>query len=272
MKINKFPIKANYKSYFPPFGIPVALDSWHKFFYVFDGSKVSRLYYATPDSMIYKKFKRDYGFYSCNGHVLKKSCKDIFDKCYPSLKDEHYRRIEFQVKCICDRNGYLSAADFYDLYADVVRTTLFYKARDKYLNSQIYDNSLKSIERFIGKIEKPIFLNYQDNSQKHFDEIQIWVHTTTWENKKQFMNEHQRQIMQVILDKLSKDKRFLKYGVPIGCLALTSIYEQYDSTYVFSFELKKELKEILNQKKEDQNGTNNWNHGGEWSWQNNITP
>lgn len=101
-----------------------------------------------------------------------------------------------------------------------------------------------SIERFVTRIDRPNIIRLPENPNKNtFDIIKIEVNIcSNWENKRQYIKGHIREIYQMVIDKLENSKTFTRFNVPAGCLAVTSIYETQDSSLVFTFELKKELR------------------------------
>jgi hypothetical protein len=104
-----------------------------------------------------------------------------------------------------------------------------------------------SIDRFITKIESPIFVREPENQDKDtFDFIKMYANIISdWPDKRKYIIANKKYIFQMVLDKLSTNKSFLRFGVPIGCLACTSLMEREDATLEFIFEIKKELREVL---------------------------
>lgn len=80
----------------------------------------------------------------------------------------------------------------------------------------------KGIERFITKIEKPIFERIPENENKNtFDFIRVDINIIkNFEGKRKYIREHHNEICNMVLRKIEKDNRFLKYGIPINFLKI----------------------------------------------------
>lgn len=102
----------------------------------------------------------------------------------------------------------------------------------------------EGVSRFVTKIDRPNFIRYPENSAKNtFDMIKLDVYTVTvWdEDKLKYFKHHMKDIYTMVLDKLTTSKSFLRYNVPVGCLALTDVFYVGGDCYEFVFELKQEL-------------------------------
>ena len=120
---------------------------------------------------------------------------------------------------------------------------VYEKRADNFINN-IKPYSENGLDRFVTKIEKPMFIRVPENTNKKtFDIIKVIVGTCVeWPNRNKFIKENAKDIYKMVLKKLEDDKSYQKFNVPIGCLALTELKERYDHTLDFTFELKKELR------------------------------
>lgn len=99
----------------------------------------------------------------------------------------------------------------------------------------------KEIEKFITRIEKPMFMRDPENGRKNsFDFIVIEVNiATTFQNKIQYIKDNKGEIINMVVSKLENDSSFKKYGVPINFLKLSSMKLRERYNYIqFVFELK----------------------------------
>lgn len=99
----------------------------------------------------------------------------------------------------------------------------------------------EGLERFITKINKPIFGKYPENLNKDtFDYIYMdlcIVHE--WdENRKEYIKKHIKKIEQKVLSKLEKDRKFKSYGVPLNFLKISRITLKKDDVIQFVLEMK----------------------------------
>lgn len=80
----------------------------------------------------------------------------------------------------------------------------------------------KGIERFITKIEKPTFERTPENENNNtFDFIRVDVNILkNFDEKRKYIRNHHNEICNMVLKKIEKDKRFLKYGIPINFLKI----------------------------------------------------
>ena len=133
----------------------------------------------------------------------------------------------------------------------------FNKVSEKHAyNNMRYDAVIKNgrfheladgVDRFVTKIERPVFMRIPENDNKHtFDIIKVFVNTcTTWDtDRHKYFQDNLEIICQNVISKIENSQSFKKYGVPTGCLALTDIVTIGDASYQFTFELKKELRAL----------------------------
>jgi hypothetical protein len=106
----------------------------------------------------------------------------------------------------------------------------------------------EGLDRFITKIDKPTFIRFPENPNKHtFDMIRVIVYTvTTWNtSKQQYFNKNFDEIREMVCNKLESNRTFVSYGVPIGCLAITDVLKNEEAnSYEFIFELKQSLQNM----------------------------
>ena len=126
---------------------------------------------------------------------------------------------------------------------------------ERLLNKHKYDVYYKNgtpreffegIERDVTKVEKPIYRSSNGNTNKSFDYILVDMNIRTGiENKREFIIQNKKALIQKAIDRIEKDRSFLKYNVPIGVLKLSKIYRIEENTIEFIFELKDELREVM---------------------------
>lgn len=112
-----------------------------------------------------------------------------------------------------------------------------------YLSSTRIESHEKpsGVDRFIGKIDKPIFVREPENENKNtFDYIYIDILIIqNWEtDKMEYIKENMYEIRRRVVEKLQNDRSFEKYGVPINFLKISRITLKRDSILQFVFELK----------------------------------
>ena len=111
------------------------------------------------------------------------------------------------------------------------------RRRDKYKEEHPDD----SFERFITKIDKPVFERATDNLQKEtFDFIRVDVSiVTTWhEDRMKYIQKNQHEITKRVIERIQDSKRFQAMGVPINFWKISSITLTRDSILEYLFELK----------------------------------
>lgn len=113
---------------------------------------------------------------------------------------------------------------------------------DKYLSEvQLEDNPKpQGIDRFITKIEKPIFRRVIENNKKNtFDFIYLDINIVTqWhESKSEYIKNNMEEIKQRAIKKIEESKAFKKYDIPINFLRITKVSLKND-VIEFLFELK----------------------------------
>ena len=99
------------------------------------------------------------------------------------------------------------------------------------------------LDRFITRIDQPTIERDIENSNKDtFDFVRIRMNTLmNEENPMQVIRDHKKEILDMAVNKISKSKRFTKYGVPINFLKLDT-FRYFDS--IHEIELIFVLKDI----------------------------
>lgn len=100
---------------------------------------------------------------------------------------------------------------------------------------------LDSLERFIGKIERPKFERATGNTQEGtFDFIRVDVSIITeWHmDRMDYIRKHQKEITKKVVSKIEESKQFQKMGVPINFLRVSEMTLRRDSILEYVFELK----------------------------------
>lgn len=137
--------------------------------------------------------------------------------------------------------------DTYNTLADKLeQAKIIYKEKMSACHRKGYSRYESELDRFITKFEKPIYIRMPENTNKNtFDFIKMHVNICSeWPDREKFIKKNLPEIIQITIQKLEDAASFKKFGVPIGCLALTEVWQHPDSTLEFVFELKKELQEL----------------------------
>lgn len=131
-------------------------------------------------------------------------------------------------KAICK----LKEGDTIEVFSDYLSTVTL----DKH-------NKPQGVERFITKIEKPIFAREPENTNKStFDFIYVDVNIVThWkQDRMQYIKNNEEQIKKMVINKIENSKDFQKFGIPTNLLKLSrcDLSNRYNFIQ-FVFELKK---------------------------------
>lgn len=85
----------------------------------------------------------------------------------------------------------------------------------------------EGVDRFITRIERPQFICIPENPNKDttFDYVHIYAGIVSeWkEDRKKYIRDHIREIIEMVLNKIENDKTFLKYGIPINFLKISKV-------------------------------------------------
>jgi len=100
------------------------------------------------------------------------------------------------------------------------------------------------MERLVTRIDRPKYERETGNSKERtLDRIRVNAYLPrhmfeTWGELTAAVRANRREISKMVVDKISSDYRFLKYGVPINVFQLTSMTICRDYSLEFIFELK----------------------------------
>ena len=96
------------------------------------------------------------------------------------------------------------------------------------------------IARRVGVINQPSFGRFPENNNKDtFDYIHLEAGIYGLDiDKKKYCKEHINEIVNAVVDYLSRNKRFLKYGIDVNFLRVTDLVYKTDDVLHFCFELK----------------------------------
>mgnify|MGYP004605797717 CR=1 FL=1 len=113
-----------------------------------------------------------------------------------------------------------------------------------YYNSKFEKKEpLKEIDLFVTKIGQPIFIRVPENPNVNtFDYILVELNLAiTWKyDKKQYFAQHKKEINNMVVSKIEKNKQFQKYNVPINILKLARIsLKNHRREVQYVFEIKK---------------------------------
>lgn len=116
--------------------------------------------------------------------------------------------------------------------------------REKEKEKELKNRS--EIENFIIRVRPPEIYRTKDNKKKKtFDFIEVTILIReSFPEKKKFIEQHKKELFQMAVDKIKDNKRFQSFGIPIGTLCVKSIQLFSDSSLVWIFELKKELRDM----------------------------
>lgn len=90
------------------------------------------------------------------------------------------------------------------------------------------------------------FARIPENENKDsFDYILASAYISAVEDKYEFVKEHKKEILSMMLDRISNMKRFKKYGVPIGVLKVGKCVLGRDGYLYVTFEIKDELRKLF---------------------------
>lgn len=138
------------------------------------------------------------------------------------------------------RNSLLDTMLFSRLSEGDHATKLIELASITYLKSRPGDENYTEFERKFQKIEKPLFIG-PDNV---FDYIKIYVDCST-DITKEDVAKNKKELDRLVLTYLENYRTFRKFNVPITALALSKLVLTKDKRLEYTFEIKKELRELL---------------------------
>lgn len=106
------------------------------------------------------------------------------------------------------------------------------------------------LERFVTRIEPASYEREPGNwNDRTFDRIRVYVNLsqtlyTDWDELKQAIREHRKDIDRMVLDKIANDRRFRKYGIPINSLKLSVLLLRRERCLEYIFELKDRIQNL----------------------------
>jgi len=106
------------------------------------------------------------------------------------------------------------------------------------------------LDRFITRIEPAIYEREPKNMNgKTFDRIHVFVNLSstfhpTWAELRQAVKEHRAEIDRLVIEKVTNDRRFRKYGIPINSLKLTVMLLRRECCLEYIFELKDSVRDL----------------------------
>lgn len=87
-------------------------------------------------------------------------------------------------------------------------------------------NKPEGLDRFITKINKPIFQRVPENHKENtFDYVLVSINIVSrWdEDRKQYINRNIREISRRVIEKIKSNNQFQKYDIPINFLKVTKV-------------------------------------------------
>lgn len=102
------------------------------------------------------------------------------------------------------------------------------------------------LEQLVQQILPPVFEREPENENTStFDRIRITVglpryQFPSWEALRSEVKRHRREIYRLVLDKIEKDRRFKRFGVPVNVLKLSDVTLLRNYSLEFILELKEE--------------------------------
>lgn len=186
--------------------------------------------YYFDENQIYRKIKLE------ELRERKESLKNLYnmyhDKCW--LLDDVYIFIPNKVtrNLVLDRMLYkqLNLGDHASRLVELAETT--YLSRKK--------NHYSDFERMFQKIERPIIL-LEDKFFK-YAKVSIGCATTI---KKEDVIKNKKELDKWVLGHLENYSGFQKHHIPITALALTNLIITKDKRLEYTFEIKKELRQLF---------------------------
>ena len=140
------------------------------------------------------------------------------------LMGEYDGMIFYMAFCRC--NPKCSIDDFKDIYREVY-----------YLKNLSVGSDCDAL---VTKIDRPIFYRETGNDNTHtFDFIKVNMCLRyEFENKHNFILQHQQDLKELAVMKIENSKQFKKYDIPIEFLKLSNAVLRCDDVLEFTFELK----------------------------------
>lgn len=101
--------------------------------------------------------------------------------------------------------------------------------------------SQSEVDQFVISIRKPEIYRAANNKRTAtFDFVEIFVLVRSeFPDKISFIKNHQKELVQLVIQKIQEDKKFQKFGVPVSVLRLTDLRLLQGDTIRYLFEIKK---------------------------------
>lgn len=236
----------NSDGYIEECSLETAKQLWYLWGYVFLGGEyfVMPLYtvpiFADEDSSSDFDLEKDFTYFinntsGWNTYIQFERAKNLYVK---ALKERNDREIKVNFEKVLKLY----------LHPGMQVEDILEFANNKDLFLSVLTNSdhirvIRAIEHAIPAIDKPDF--FGGTSAKSFDGVRISVHGHKDIFTIEFLKKNFNVILEYILNDLESRRSFKKYGVPINILQLTKYtYIEKHKEAVFTFELKKELREM----------------------------
>ena len=161
-----------------------------------------------------------------NSSVVGKNGKRRLDAIVIVMEYFDYENGSLLIKAICS----LQEGDTIEKFKQILET-IEYEERPK----------PSGIERFVTKIEKPVFERVPENPKTNtFDYIIVDVNIVTdWEeDRREYIQKHRKEIFEKALQKVEGDRTFQRFGIPINFLRISTVTLKRDSVLEFILELK----------------------------------
>ena len=161
-----------------------------------------------------------------NSSVIGKNGKRRLDAIVIVMEYFDYENGSLLIKAICS----LKEGDTIEKFKQILET-VEYEERPK----------PSGIERFVTKIEKPVFERVPENPKTNtFDYIIVDVNIVTdWdEDRREYIQKHRKDIFEKALQKVEGDRTLQRFGIPINFLRISTVTLKRDSVLEFILELK----------------------------------
>lgn len=148
-------------------------------------------------------------------------------------RDNHSRFDEYKYMIGMIKEG----MTYHDLQARLEYASEHYNKTGDYSGLAYSENT--GLDKYITKICKPLILRAPENPKTNtFDIIKVEVNLISADDRFDFIKKNKKAFINKVLDKLSTDKQYAKYGIPINFLRCTRIHSVGVNTVEVIFELK----------------------------------
>lgn len=99
----------------------------------------------------------------------------------------------------------------------------------------------EGLERFITKIENPVYISSPESPDNVFDYIFVDVNVLSeWtQDRMDYIRKHKKKILEKVINKVENDKEFKRYEIPIQILRVSKITLTKSSVLQVILEMKK---------------------------------